>query len=101
MCILFSYVAKRLNPNEYKLIVLNNRDEFHFRPSKPAGYVTDHSVYGMDLTPGKEGGTWLGTSRLGKIGVLLNLNSVDYGIEFDSKEGRGYLNFNTYFNHIL
>lgn len=43
----------------------------------------------MDLTPGKEGGTWLGTSRLGKIAVLLNLNSTDYGFEGQSKEGRG------------
>lgn len=90
MCILFSYVARRLNSNQYKLIILNNRDEFHFRPSKPAEYVTDHSIYGMDLTSGKEGGTWMGTSRMGKIAVLLNLNSVDYGNEIDSKEGRGF-----------
>lgn len=96
MCILFSYIAKRLNPNEFKLIILNNRDEFHYRPSKPTSYVNEHSIYGMDLTPGKEGGTWLGTSRLGKIGVLLNLNSVDYGGDLSSKEGRG--NFTINFN---
>ncbi|CAF0898038.1 unnamed protein product [Brachionus calyciflorus] len=91
MCIVFSYIAKRCNPNEYKLIILNNRDEFHFRPSKPAHYVTENSIYGMDMTPGKEGGTWLGTSRIGKISVLLNLNSVDYGSESAGKEGRGFL----------
>lgn len=44
----------------------------------------------MDLTPGKEGGTWLGTSRFGKVAVLLNLNSTDYSNgDNPNKEGRG------------
>ena len=33
-------------------------------------------------------GTWLGLSRLGKIGVLLNLDKNDYGMD-ESKKGRG------------
>ena len=36
----------------------------------------------------KKRGTWLGLSRLGKIGVLLNLDRVQHGFE-ENKEGRG------------
>ncbi len=43
----------------------------------------------MDMTPGKEGGTWLGCSRLGKVGVLLNLDSHDHKPDSSEKEGRG------------
>lgn len=43
---------------------------------------------GVDLTPGKEGGTWLGMNRWGKIGVLLNLDRTDHGFE-ENKSGRG------------
>ena len=46
MCILFSYISKRLNKNEFKLIILNNRDEYHHRPSKQAGFVEKNNVYG-------------------------------------------------------
>lgn len=47
MCILFSYISKRcLNPNEFKLIILSNRDEYFNRPSKPAGFVNDFCIYG-------------------------------------------------------
>ena len=46
MCILFSYLSKRLNPNEFKLIILNNRDEFLFRPSKSASFINDNNIYG-------------------------------------------------------
>lgn len=46
----------------------------------------------MDLTPGKEGGTWLGLSKraAGKLGVLLNLNVAD-GEDSAAKAGRGFL----------
>ena len=30
-------------------------------------------VLGLDEQPGREGGTWLGLSSLGKIGILLNV----------------------------
>ena len=43
------------------------------------------------MTPGKEGGTWLGLSRFGKIGVLLNLDRHDYGYDELNKLGRGSL----------
>ncbi|GFR97144.1 transport and Golgi organization 2 homolog, partial [Elysia marginata] len=41
----------------------------------------------LDMHKGKEGGTWLGMNKAGKIGVLLNiLGQVDL-----SKKGRGFL----------
>lgn len=40
---------------------------------------------GQDLFPGREGGTWLGVSKAGKIGVLLNI----LGILDTTRQGRG------------
>lgn len=46
-------------------------------------------LLGTDQTPGKEGGTWLGLNRYGKIGALLNLDRIDYEADDQNKEGRG------------
>lgn len=54
----------------------------------------------MDLTPGKEGGTWLGASRIGKIGALLNLDRNEHGFE-ENKSGRGCLEFALYFASLF
>lgn len=91
MCIIFSYVSKRLSTAEFKLIILSNRDEYFNRPSRPAEFITQNNIYGTDMTPGKEGGTWLGLSNKGKIGALLNLNSTEFGIDVTNKAGRGFL----------
>jgi uncharacterized protein with NRDE domain len=88
MCILFSYISKLVKPNEFKLIILNNRDEFFFRASRPASLINESNVYGCDLTPGKEGGTWLGLNRHGRVGVLLNLDRAKYEND-ENKAGRG------------
>lgn len=44
------------------------------------------------MTPGKEGGTWLGMNRNGKIGLLLNLDRKAFGFD-ESKSGRGYIKY--------
>jgi uncharacterized protein with NRDE domain len=91
MCILFSYLAKVVKPNEFKLVLLNNRDEFFFRPSKQASFINENSLYSIDLTPAKEGGTWLGMSKATcKIGCLVNLDRNEYDFS-ENKEGRGFL----------
>lgn len=112
MCILFSYISKIKKPGEFRLILINNRDEFFHRPCNIANFVNENNLYGKrlwidyefrrffflerilfyglatDLTPGKEGGTWLGVSKLGRIGVLLNLSSKNYPND-PNKLGRG------------
>lgn len=68
MClILFSY---KQNPN-YPFIFAANRDEFYDRPSAPVSVWEDHPevLGGSDL---KEGGTWLGITRKGRIAALTN-----------------------------
>jgi len=63
------------------------------KPKLPEKKLQTHSnfISATDQTPGKEGGTWLGCSKLGKIAALLNLDPVDYGKPEDDKLGRGFL----------
>lgn len=63
-------VAWRAHPR-YPLILLGNRDEFHQRPSVPAGWwpEADHVFGGRDL---QAGGSWLGITRNGRLAVVTN-----------------------------
>ena len=36
MCLLFVYINPNPKTGEFKLILINNRDEFYSRPTKPA-----------------------------------------------------------------
>ena len=57
-----------------------------------------HKIFiASDQTPGKEGGTWLGLSKHGRIGVLLNLSSKSFANN-PTALGRGFLVPN-YLNH--
>ncbi|XP_038055320.1 transport and Golgi organization protein 2 homolog isoform X2 [Patiria miniata] len=84
-----------LNPDPgdggYRLILAFNRDEFYERPTKPAEFWDRNSdiISGQDMFVGKEGGTWLGMSRSGRLAMLLNILQPD-GINPDAK-GRGSL----------
>lgn len=78
MCVIFFYVNSNPGPNGYKLILASNRDEFYARETKQAGKWLDaeYCYGGIDLEPGREGGTWLaisGKDGIFKIGALLNL----------------------------
>lgn len=55
-----------------KLLLAANRDEFYARPAAPLGQWDDQPQIfaGRDL---KEGGTWLGVSRSGKVAALTNI----------------------------
>ena len=58
--------------DNYPLIILSNRDEYHNRPTKRAHFWEDYP----DILAGKDldqGGTWFGINRKnGRIGLLTN-----------------------------
>lgn len=63
-------VAWQAHPR-YPLVLLGNRDEFHQRPTVPAGWwpEADHVFGGRDL---QAGGSWLGVTRHGRVAVVTN-----------------------------
>jgi uncharacterized protein with NRDE domain len=68
MClIVFGWRAHR----EFPLILGANRDEFLDRPSRPAGFWPEQPdlLAGRDL---RNGGTWLGVTRTGRIAAVTN-----------------------------
>jgi len=92
MCVLFFAANPDATEEQYKLILINNRDEFFTRPTKVADFwESDRNIIGgMDMEPGKEGGTWLAMRKNGKIAVLLNiLQPVSFPA--GQLKGRGFL----------
>lgn len=89
MCLLFLYVCDTAAEDGYRLILANNRDEFWNRPTKLANVWGSNAQFisGLDLEPGREGGTWLAVSKAGTVGVLLNI----LGILDKTMRGRGKL----------
>lgn len=68
MCIAaFAWLAHPL----YPLLLLQNRDEYHNRPTKPVTWWDGGEILG-----GKDevaGGTWLACSKLGRVAFLTNV----------------------------
>ncbi|KAL7743002.1 hypothetical protein ACLKA6_011365 [Drosophila palustris] len=79
MCVIFFCANSQPNSDGYKLILASNRDEFFARNTQTAvkwSSGSDHVYGGIDLEPGREGGTWLAISSnkgIFKVGALLNL----------------------------
>ncbi|EZA54060.1 transport and Golgi organization protein 2 homolog [Ooceraea biroi] len=92
MCILFVYRNPNADAGSYRLIVASNRDEAYRRPASAAHYWEKHPecLGGIDMEPGKEGGTWLALSMKGKAAVILNLVMPE-GKTNLPKKGRGSL----------
>ncbi|GFU29450.1 hypothetical protein NPIL_447961, partial [Nephila pilipes] len=92
MCLLVFNVNPNATESEFYLILINVRDEVYNRPTKLASFWEKHPhvIGGMDLEPGKAGGTWLAMNKHGKIGALLNILQPDEEI-LPNKKGRGFL----------
>lgn len=85
MCILF--LAIQQHP-DFPLIICANRDEFHQRPTRAAGFWPHQPdvLAGQDL---QAGGTWLGVNRSGYYAAVTNIRT---GVAADtSKLSRGAL----------
>jgi uncharacterized protein with NRDE domain len=59
----------------YRLVLAGNRDEFHARPAAPAAWWDDPAqlLAGRDL---QAGGTWLGVTGNGRVGVVTNYREL-------------------------
>lgn len=91
MCISFLYTNPGDSSIKYKLILINNRDEFYSRKTQSATLLSDNgnvtAIYGIDLA-GAVRGTWLGISASNGTIRLGNLANVT-GEEIKGKQGRG------------
>lgn len=91
MCVTFLLVNPEAKPDEYALILANNRDETFTRPAAVAEFWDPNVISGRDMTPGRQGGTWLGMRKNpGKIAVLLNILQPDSQLNLQAR-GRGNL----------
>ncbi|KAK8767178.1 hypothetical protein V5799_006043 [Amblyomma americanum] len=92
MCLLFVYINPDPEDDGFSLVLVNVRDEFFHRPTKPASFWEDdpNIIGGRDQEKGREGGTWMAASKNGRIAALLNIlqpaNLMD-----PTKRGRGFL----------
>lgn len=77
MCVTAFYFNSNASPGSFKFVLVFNRDECYSRPTQPASFWQDTDIIaGRDLEVGKEGGTWLGVNKNGKVAFLLNIFNV-------------------------
>ncbi|CAF2864389.1 unnamed protein product [Rotaria sp. Silwood2] len=94
MCILFCYLQDDNIDIGYDLILLSNRDEDFQRPAKQAHIWKDtkYALGGQDVTPLREGGTWLCLNTVqSRIGILLNLSSRLLKEKNTNAQSRGFI----------
>jgi uncharacterized protein with NRDE domain len=94
MCLLFLYINENAAENEYKLILIDIRDESFDRPTLPAHFwvVNKNIVGGQDAMEGSAGGTWLAMNKdNGRIGVLLNVIQENIDKSPKTRLGRGFI----------
>jgi len=62
---------------DFPLVIAANRDEFHRRPTAPAGFWPEQPslLAGRDL---QAGGTWMGVTRQGRFAALTNYRAPEH-----------------------
>ncbi|XP_034026989.1 transport and Golgi organization protein 2 homolog isoform X2 [Thalassophryne amazonica] len=101
MCIIFFKLDPRpASINAYRLILAANRDEFYNRPAKAADFWGPNSeiLSGLDLETGKEGGSWIGINKRGKLAAITNY--LEERLNPDA-QGRGFLVSNYFLDKDL
>uniref|UniRef100_A0A3B4BCT1 Uncharacterized protein n=1 Tax=Periophthalmus magnuspinnatus TaxID=409849 RepID=A0A3B4BCT1_9GOBI len=91
MCIIFfKFDPRPASKNAYRLILAANRDEFYNRPSKAADFwgPNNEILSGLDQEYGKEGGSWMGINKRGKLAAITNYME---GRQNPDAQGRGFL----------
>ncbi|KAF7654554.1 hypothetical protein LDENG_00067940 [Lucifuga dentata] len=91
MCIIFfKFDPRPASKNAYRLVLAANRDEFYNRPSKAADFwgTNGEILSGLDLEISKEGGSWLGISKRGKMAAITNYMEARTNPD---AQGRGFL----------
>lgn len=95
MCISFLFISDPDDPwcSKYKVILINNRDEYFARDTKYSSIINQEqrkSIYGIDLA-GSVQGTWLGISKdkNSKTIKIGNLANVTGSFHQKSTQGRG------------
>jgi uncharacterized protein with NRDE domain len=89
MCLIL--FAKDYHP-DYKIILAANRDEFYHRKTAAANFWDEHP----DVLAGKDleaGGTWLGITKKGKIGMLTNYRDLRHLKDHAPTRGRLVLDY--------
>jgi uncharacterized protein with NRDE domain len=89
MCLLFFKSKENPSPSEYKLVLVNVRDEFYTRPSRPAEFWPENPdiIGGQDVLKG----TWLAMNkRNGRIAILLNILQPNSEL-VSNKRSRGFI----------
>lgn len=99
MCITFLYTNSNDQSFKYKLILINNRDEFYSRKTLKAQIRSQNDllqIYGTDVETKVEG-TWLAVSKRGdtiRIGNLLNVPGEIVKGKKEELKGRGPIAIN-------
>ncbi|KAG5683900.1 hypothetical protein PVAND_013159 [Polypedilum vanderplanki] len=100
MCITFLYTNSSDSSFKYKLILINNRDEFYRRKTLDASVKTDDDglikIYGTDVET-EVLGTWLAISKRSdviRIGNLLNVPGECLNVKKTDLKGRGPIALN-------
>ncbi|KJE96434.1 hypothetical protein CAOG_06761 [Capsaspora owczarzaki ATCC 30864] len=90
MCIVF-FKACAGGPQccRFRFVMAANRDEFFNRPTDPAHFWKEapHVLGGIDREPGREGGTWLGTTTDGRVAFLTNCREASPPPELRGRGG--------------